>query len=163
VKELIMTQQDTSQQETIVLAYDGSEQARHAISVAAGLLGPRRADVVHVWEPVTSAAAGSAIYADAGSGAVEELARVARAAADTPEEGARIASEVGFDARPVAVQTLGPISEALVDYVAKQAPALVVVGSRGRSGVRSAVLGSVSHHVTQHVTTPVLIVEGGQK
>ena len=37
-----------TQQETIVLAYDGSEEARHAISVAAGLLGPRRADVVHI-------------------------------------------------------------------------------------------------------------------
>ena len=68
-----------------------------------------------------------------------------------------------FDARPVAVQTLDPISVALVDYVSKEAPALVVVGSRGRSGVRSAALGSVSHHVTQHVTTPVLIVQGGQK
>jgi nucleotide-binding universal stress UspA family protein len=151
-----------TQQETIVLAYDGSEEARHAISVAAGLLGPRRADVVHVWEPVASAAARSAIYADAGSGAAEELAREARAASDTAGEGARIAREVGFDARPVPEQTLGPISVALVDYVTKEAPALVVVGSRGRSGVRSAVLGSVSHHVTQHVRTPILIVREGQ-
>ena len=67
-----------TQQETIVLAYDGSEEARHAISAAAGLLGPRRADVVHIWEPVASAASRSAIYADAGSGAAEELAREAR-------------------------------------------------------------------------------------
>jgi nucleotide-binding universal stress UspA family protein len=152
-----------TQQETIVLAYDGSEEARHAISVAAGLLGPRPADVVHIWEPVASAAARSAIYADAGNGAPEELAREARAASDTADEGARIAREAGFDARPVAVQTLEPISVALVEYVAKEAPALVVVGSRGRSGIRSTVLGSVSHHVTQHVTTPTLIVQGGQK
>jgi nucleotide-binding universal stress UspA family protein len=158
VKELIMTQQ-----ETIVLAYDGSEDARHAISIAAGLLGLRRADVVHIWEPIASAAARSAIYADAGSGAPEELAREERAASNIACEGARVARDAGFDARPVAVQTLDPISVALVDYVAKEAPALVVVGSRGLSGVRSAVLGSVSRHVTQHVTTPILIVRGGQK
>jgi nucleotide-binding universal stress UspA family protein len=152
-----------TKQETIVLAYDGSEEARHAISVAAALLGPRRAEVVHIWEPVASAAARSAIYADAGSGAPEELAREARTASDTADEGARVAREVGFDARPVAVRTLNSIGAAIVDYVTKEAPALLVVGSRGRSGVRSAVLGSVSHHATQHVTTPILIVQGSQK
>ena len=60
------------------------------------------------------------------------------------------------------METLGPVSVALTDYVAKEAPALIV-GTRGLSGVRSAVLGSVSHHVTQHVTAPVLIVPGEQK
>ena len=118
-----------TQQETIVLAYDGSE-ARHAISVAAGLLGPRRADVVHIWEPVASAASRSAIYADAGSGAAEELAREARAIRHR-RRGRSIAREVGFDARPVPVQTLGPISVALVDYVTKAA------GARRRRQPRS--------------------------
>jgi hypothetical protein len=51
VKELTMTQN-----QTVVVAYDGSEEARHAIGAAARLLGPRRVDVVHVWEPVASAA-----------------------------------------------------------------------------------------------------------
>jgi nucleotide-binding universal stress UspA family protein len=157
VKELTMTQN-----QTIVVAYDGSEEARHAIGAAARLLGPRRVDVVHVWEPVASAAARSAIYADAGNGVPDDLAREARAAVDTAGEGARIARDAGFDARPVAVETLGPVSVALTDYVAKEEPALIVVGTRGLSGVRSAVLGSVSHHVTQHVTTPVLIVPGDQ-
>ncbi|HEX2312065.1 MAG TPA: universal stress protein [Vicinamibacterales bacterium] len=55
-----------------------------------------------------------------------------------------------------------PVGAGLTNYVANVAPALVVVGTRGRSGVRSAVLGSVSHHVTQNVTTPVLIVPGDQ-
>jgi nucleotide-binding universal stress UspA family protein len=61
------------------------------------------------------------------------------------------------------LETFGPVGAGLADYVAKEAPTLVVVGTRGLSGVRSAVLGSVSHHVAQHVATPVLIVPGDQK
>lgn len=152
-----------TQNQTIVVAYDGSEEARHAIGAAARLLGPRRVDVVHVWEPVASAAARSAIYADAGNGVLDDLTREERTAEDTADEGARIARDAGFDARPVAVETLGPVGAGLTDYVAKEAPALVVVGTRGLSGIRSTVLGSVSHHVAQHAKTPVLIVPGDQK
>jgi nucleotide-binding universal stress UspA family protein len=32
------------------------------------------------------------------------------------------------------------------------------MGTRGLSGVRSTIAGSVSHHVTQHVHVPILIV-----
>jgi len=36
---------------------------------------------------------------------------------------------------------------------------LVVVGSHGRSGLTAALLGSVSRHVVDHATCPVVVVK----
>jgi nucleotide-binding universal stress UspA family protein len=149
----------TDTNDTIVIAYDGSENARHAIAVAARELGPRRAEIVHAWEPVASAASRLAIYAVAmGGAATEEVELEAEQAQGTADEGADIAREAGFDAQAVALRSDGPVADAIVDYVEEHAPRVVVMGTRGLTGARSLIAGSVSHHVTQHVRTPVLTV-----
>lgn len=142
----------------IIVAYDGSENARHAIEVAARELGPRPAEVLHVWEPLVSASSRLAIYAAIGGAADQELELEAQSAQATAEEGGRLAREVGFDATAVAVRSNGPPADAIVEYVNAHSPSLVVAGTRGLSGVRSAFAGSVSGHVTQHVVVPVLVV-----
>jgi hypothetical protein len=38
----------------VLICYDGSDDARHAITSTAALLASRRALVVAVWEPVTA-------------------------------------------------------------------------------------------------------------
>lgn len=51
-----------------------------------------------------------------------------------------------------------PVRNALIHEIDKGGYDLVVMGSRGRSAVRSALLGSVSHYVLHHSPAPVLIV-----
>jgi nucleotide-binding universal stress UspA family protein len=149
----------TTTNESIVIAYDGSENARHAIAVAARELGPRHAEVVHAWEPLASATSRLAIYAVAfGGSAGEEVALEAERARATADEGARIARDAGFDAKAVTLRSDGPVADAIVRYVEEHAPPIVVMGTRGLSGARSVIAGSVSHHVTQHLHTPVLTV-----
>jgi nucleotide-binding universal stress UspA family protein len=56
------------------------------------------------------------------------------------------------------VLTGEPVSSALIHQIEKGGHDLVVMGSRGRGPVRSALLGSVSHFVLHHSPVPVLIV-----
>jgi nucleotide-binding universal stress UspA family protein len=144
--------------DSILIAYDGSENARHAIEVAARELGTGRAEVVHAWEPLVSATSRLAIYAAIGGAAGEEIELEAERAQTTADEGARIARDAGFDAQAVALRSDGPVADAIIQYVEEHAPRIVVLGTRGLSGARSAIAGSVSHEVTQHLHTPVLTV-----
>ena len=47
---------------------------------------------------------------------------------------------------------------AILDAAEEEDAGVLVLGSRGRSGVRSALLGSVSYGVAHHSTRPLLIV-----
>jgi len=141
----------------ILLCYDGSEDAKHAIREAAALLAPRRALVLSVWQDAAALPA----LAWAG-GALPNLDDVFAAAQDgaqrTAEEGAGVARATGFEATPLIAEAKGPIWEA-VDQVAEQHDAeAVVVGSRGLSGVKSMLLGSVSNGIVHHVGRPTLVV-----
>ena len=51
----------------------------------------------------------------------------------------------------------GDASDALV--AESRSAELVVVGSHGRSGLKAALLGSVSRHVASHAACPVVVVK----
>jgi nucleotide-binding universal stress UspA family protein len=95
------------------------------------------------------------------------FASTAVAAAQTlSNEAESYAKQILCDARDrvpadVPVTTLlsrEPIRQAVLDELARGGHDLVVMGSRGRGAVASALLGSVSHFVLQHSPVPVLIV-----
>lgn len=147
----------TSPDRPVLIAYDGSANADHAIDVAGALLGGGRAELLHAWEPVYSAAARSAVYL---YGAVETEAVMeeerARAHA-VAERGAERARAAGFDVHAIAASGNGPAWHTIVDHAEALDPRLIVMGSRGLTGVRAA-LGSVSHQVASHATAPVMTV-----
>jgi nucleotide-binding universal stress UspA family protein len=142
----------------ILIAYDGSANADHAIDVAAELFGGGPAEVVHAWEPVASAAARVAVYALAYDGSNDTVDRERELAQATVQRGVDRAQAAGFDATGIAIAGDGALWATIVDRADAVAPKAIVMGTRGLTGIRSALVGSVSHQVSSHASQPVLTV-----
>ena len=141
----------------IIVGVDGSEQSQAALDWALGQAELVGADLVlaHTWNPdsyATPAMAGvvpDMIQAGALNDEAEELAQawlddlVAATAARTT------ASVSG-------VLASGSPAGHILDLSAEAT--MVVVGSRGRGGLRSAVLGSTSQQIAHHAQCPVVVV-----
>ena len=52
----------------------------------------------------------------------------------------------------------GSPAEAIIEHADEAGDPLIVIGSRGLSGLREMVLGSVSHRVLHHANCPVTVV-----
>ena len=139
----------------ILICYDGSEPARTAIHVAAGLLGPSPAIVLDV-APLFTPAERYAVAASAAS-AVEFEHVHAEEAVGRAAEGSDIARAAGFSATPRG-SVAAPTWEEILDVAEETRASAIVIGSHGRTGVREFVVGSVSHDLMQHSSLPVLVV-----
>jgi nucleotide-binding universal stress UspA family protein len=138
-------------QQRIVVGVDGSEPSKEALRWAlsqARLVGASL-DAVTAWQ--YPASYGLAVVS--GDLDLEDEAKKALS---------QSLAEVGGDASGVEVRQVvgeGPPAEVLLD-VAKGAD-LLIVGSRGHGGFKSAILGSVSLACVLHATCPVLVFRDG--
>jgi nucleotide-binding universal stress UspA family protein len=144
----------------LLLCYDGSENAKHAIREAAALLAPRRALVLTVWQD--AAAIPSLAWAGAALPDLEEVFAAARdGARRMAEEGAGIARATGFDALSIVAEAKGPIWAAVEQVAEEHDASAIVVGTRGLGGIKSLLLGSVSSGIVHHVQRPTVVVAAG--
>ncbi len=145
----------------ILLCYDGSEDARAAIDHAGQLLSGQEATVLTAWEPFIEMLSRTS-YGFGMSGSMvnlDEIDAANRAGAQTlAEEGAARARRVGLDAQPRASARLTTVPAAILETARELDADAIVVGSRGLTGIRSLLLGSVSHGVLQNADRPVIVV-----
>jgi len=139
----------------ILICYDGTEGAQRAITVAAGLLGHRRAVVLDIG-PVLTGAESLAVTAPVSPVALFEGLNE-EDAQDRSRAGAELARQAGFDAEPRAGLS-ATTWEGIVDVADDVDAAMIVLGSRGLSRARELFGESVSHAVAEHARRPVLIV-----
>jgi nucleotide-binding universal stress UspA family protein len=139
----------------ILICYDGTDEARHAIESAAALLGPRRAIVLDVAPILTlseSVAVTSPVVPGAAFMDLNENDAETRAA-----EGTAIARRAGFQAESRS-DISEPTWEAIVDVADDLDAAAIVMGTRALAGAREVFEGSVSHDVIRHAGRPVVVV-----
>ncbi|WP_203137299.1 universal stress protein [Microbacterium sp. JZ31] len=141
----------------LLIAYDGSPNAKHAVDAAAALFPGARAVVFYARQPMESFAAHLQ-----GHPALEKLDEIDRAAFDASEAiaagGAVLAEAKGLTAEPLVSSTVATASEAIIDAADELDIELIVIGSRGQRGMRATVLGSTSTNVLHHTAHPTLVI-----
>lgn len=138
----------------VIFAYDGSELARVAIDEAGRQLQTGRdALVLTVWQPFeVGFIPPSGLQIDA-----KRTHEVEHAAEQTAAEGAALAECAGFRARGLAIEG-APTWKAVVGVAEEHDGGMIVLGSHGRTGLTSVLLGSVAEAVAAHSPRSVLIV-----
>lgn len=135
----------------ILFAYDGSDGARRAIARAGSLFKSRRALVVSVVAPAPPVGIGSGPALDAMDAALDQETLA------MAEEGARLATEQGFEAEAAFLRS-EPVWQGILDKSEEIDAEAIVLGSKGRTGLSYVLLGSVATAVSQHTKRSVLIV-----
>lgn len=138
---------------TIVAAIDNSPTARSVVARAieqARYTGSAL-HVLHVFHPPT------AIYTMAGTFVFDEEDL---AGAERDAVWANVAPDLdAFDLEWKRVDLRGYPPSAIADYASEVGAALIVIGTRGRGGLSSLVLGSTSQGLIHDAACDVLVVK----
>jgi nucleotide-binding universal stress UspA family protein len=149
----------------IIVGYDGSADAQRAMTVAAGFVRVESALVLTAWHlPIVAAEGAIAPVAAPAAAPREQQPELEQAARRTAQDGAGRARAAGIQAEAETRRCAGAadVARTLMDVAEERDADLVVVGRRGISRLKAAVLGSVSDAVLRDGGRPVLVVPGGE-
>jgi nucleotide-binding universal stress UspA family protein len=140
----------------IVVAFDGSKDSVKAVKLASSVATKFHSSltVVHVYSPPT-------VYFNSGAGVpvldYKDLEDAARSTGlKVLARGVQLASAEGVKARGKLLEAQS-IVEALSEFALKNEADLIVVGTRGMTGFKKLILGSVSSGLISHAHCPVLV------
>lgn len=141
----------------ILAAFDGSDDSKKAVKAACAIAKSfdSKLEVVHVYSVP--------VYSYGGPGglpqvSIQSLATSAKESAiEVVDEGLKLARDEGVEARGEALESVSVV-EAIVECALKEKMQLVVIGTRGMTGFKKMLLGSVSNGVVNHSPCPVLVV-----
>lgn len=137
----------------VLLAMDGSDQARDALEHVLSEHADTRITVLHVIDPSRATYGAQAGIPPSSEEWFEaEEARAERLFEEVRERAAEAGVEVE------TVTEVGQPSRTIVDYAAERGVDHVVIGSHGRRGLSRVLLGSVAELVVRRSPVPVTVV-----
>jgi len=147
---------------TLIVATDGSDLAIQAACSALSLTKPAdRTLIVSVvgliddLTPDISGLAGPTMTPRQLEAHQREAAALARAAVEATVEALRNQGSLPEHFEPKVVE--GSAGPTLCNLAAETDASALIVGSRGRGGLKRALLGSVSDYVVRHAPCPVMV------
>jgi nucleotide-binding universal stress UspA family protein len=143
---------------SIVVGTDGSETASKAVSRAAELAAASSAtlSIVSAFRPVPPER-----LRNERAGAPDDIAYVVNSREDVDHllsVAKKLAQSIGANSVRTEAVDSDP-SEALIDVAERVSADLIVVGSKGMTGAKRFILGSVPNRVAHHTPCDVLIVK----
>ncbi|MFC6722747.1 universal stress protein [Halobacteriaceae archaeon SHR40] len=133
---------------TVLVPYDGSEQAQYALAAAGERFPDEKLILLYVLEPYAN-------HTEAGGHSSE--------GADQAQQRAEQLLAEGVDSLPdgvtaeTAISYGRPVHE-LIRFVEENAVEQIVMGSHGRDGTERLLLGSVAETVVRRSSVPVTVV-----
>ena len=152
--------------DTVLIAYDGSAEARGAVEHSGRFLSAKNAYILTVWEPIHRQAARAAGMSgmmqhdwsnETGEHPENDDPAYAEAV-NICNEGVDLANSHGFATEPFLVESGTAIWSAIVDAADELDVDLIVTGTRALSGWKSFLQSSVSDSIIKNAGRPVLIV-----
>lgn len=149
----------TDESVTVLLCYDGSAQAEHAVETAGKLFGGARAHILYVWEPVERIVARYSVLAPyMGEEVGTADASIEAEAGKTLDAGVALASSAGLDAVAHSARLESTVWEAVLAAAQSLGADVIVTGTRSLHGLREVFSDTLSHHLIQHSPIAVLAI-----
>lgn len=142
----------------VLVCYDGSAHADHAAREAARLFPGAQITILTVraqsWlAPFTT----SELHSNSENPLEQVALRLDQEAQATAEAGVAILRSAGVEASADTSVVENSVWHCIVEYADDEDIDAIVVGSKGRSNLKAALLGSVSAGVVSHARQPVLV------
>ena len=152
----------------VLIAFDGTPAAEHAIREGGPLLAGRNAVVLVVWKQglafdlvvLPASAIGLPPAQLDIAAALESEREIYRAAESQAQRGAALAREAGLEAEPhvIADDPETPIHETMLRVARERDAAAIVIGSHGHGPIGATVLGGITRGVLRQAQVPVVVV-----
>lgn len=150
----------------MLIAYDGSDNAKRAIDYAGRFLSAQRAVLLTAWEPMVRQAArisglSGVMQPDwLPDEEIEDIAYTEARAVNA--EGVRLAELAGIDVEARTTECTTTVWNAIVDVADELEVDLIVAGTRGATGLKALLHSSVAEAVLKHAHRPVFLVPPGR-
>lgn len=144
---------------TLLICYDGSDHAKHAIEVAAQLFPGAAAKILHVWEPIEHIVARYAALAPfLGEASDEADAGLKSEAKSVAQEGSDLAKAAGLDASAHNATLENSVWQSVIEAADRLDVELIITGTRSLHGFQELLVGTLSHALLQHSRVPLLAI-----